>query len=369
MTSRIAHVTTATATAALAGACFVAAPANAATTAPTADAANSTVNVTYTVHGKTADIAFSIDGTQHSAVSAFTGDVVQAPGVLSMEAVLPDGTNVIAGDGAYVKCSTKGSAPLHFSTKGSHTFTQPGVYPMKVKFAYCGGPNGVGVAEKTVNIVIPKQDGTTPPPATWMKTSFVYSTSGRTLTYRYADSGVQHLVSDDGKPFDIKESGGYDIDFGDGHHDGANGFGGAECTTKGAVPFKDTAPWAKHTYARSGSYTVKVTGTYCGDKTDGGKVTKTYHVTVGGVAPAPGTAGHPTTPTQTTPTQAPAQPGRPSTPAKPAPSAASTGPKVNTDSQGIAGSGINGSTGLYAAGALGAAAVAGGGVLVARRRR
>lgn len=361
MTRHIAHVTTATA--ALVGACFVAAPTNATAAAFVGDTTGAKLSVDYTVHDKTADVTLSIDGTQHSAVHLLTGDGVEAPGVRSVEAVLPDGTNVIGGDGAYVKCTTKGSSPLHFSTKGSHTFAEPGVYPLKVKLLYCGGPEGSAVAEKTVNIVIPKKDGTTPPPATWMKTSFLYSTKGRTLTYRYAESGVQHLVSDDSKLFDIKESGGYDIDFGDGHHDGANGFGGAECTTKDAAPFKDTAPWAKHTYARSGSYTVKVIGYYCGGKADAGKVTKTYQVTVGGVAPAPGTAGHPTTPTQ---------PARPSTPAKPAPSttsSASTGPKVNTDSQGRSDSGLNGSTGLYAAGALGAAAVAGGGVLVARRRR
>lgn len=111
----------------------------------------------------------------------------------------------------------------------------------------------------------------------WISTSFRHSVNGRTLSFRYADAGYQHLMKAPDGIFASTESAGYRIQFGDGQETG--GDAAAFCTSKGIARFSDKAPWQKHVYAKRGTYTVTVTGFYCGT---GGlrHLTKTYTVRV-----------------------------------------------------------------------------------------
>lgn len=117
----------------------------------------------------------------------------------------------------------------------------------------------------------------------WISVHLTRSVSGRTMTFHYADAGYQYRsISDEGDLFFSTESGGYQIDFGDGHGIGANGGGGSICTSATSGPvhrFQDRTPTMKHRYAKAGTYRVKVTGYYCGV---GGQQSRTvtYSVTV-----------------------------------------------------------------------------------------
>ena len=75
----------------------------------------------------------------------------------------------------------------------------------------------------------PAQAAPAPRPAStpWMSVSLTPAVSGRTLTYRYAEAGRQHLVRDGaGRPYANRDSAGYTV-FLDGKIiDGGNGTGG-----------------------------------------------------------------------------------------------------------------------------------------------
>ena len=112
---------------------------------------------------------------------------------------------------------------------------------------------------------------------------FTYTLSGRTMTWQYVTSGKQHLFKDmvDGSTFTNPNSIGAVISFGDGAVTGADA-GALTCQPKtGLAPFHDTLPAQdeRHTYAKPGTYTVKVSTTFCGDAGPTTK-TKSYRVVV-----------------------------------------------------------------------------------------
>lgn len=106
--------------------------------------------------------------------------------------------------------------------------------------------------------------------------------SGNTVTLTYLGEGSQFMKMADGKAYSDGESAGFDIDYGDGTPvTGGDGMGGSTCASSGeTTTFKDKVTGLKHTYAKPGTYTITVTGYYCGTTGNDG-LTKKYKVTVG----------------------------------------------------------------------------------------
>lgn len=123
----------------------------------------------------------------------------------------------------------------------------------------------------------------------WMSVSLSPSVTGMTMTYRYSEAGAQHFVrGDNGKLFKATESAGYQVYVDGKLIDGGDGLGGMSCSTTGLAPFKSTSRMTgKHTFTKPGKHTVKVVGTFCGDK-GRNTVARTYTV-VATAAPAKAT--------------------------------------------------------------------------------
>lgn len=201
----------------------------------------------------------------------------------------------------------------------------------------------------------------------YMNVDLKTAVNGNTVTLTYTDSGRQYYLTDGETSFSSKESMGYQIDYGDNSiPDGANGGGGATCKTSGPLaPFSgSTGTQLKHTYAKPGTYTIKVTGYYCG-KTGGegqASVTKKITVTVGGNSTAQPGTGH-TTNGVAAPTAGSAPATAPKGSSADKAASGKTGPRVETDSV------EQGNTNNVAVLAGGAALVVAGGAGVVMRRR
>lgn len=109
-----------------------------------------------------------------------------------------------------------------------------------------------------------------------------YTLKGRTMTFTYAASGKQHLYATipEGTITAFGNSQGSSIDFGDGQDPDGADLGLATCMPKTALaPFNDKLASHQHTFSKPGTYTIKATTSYCGDK-GVEKRTVSYKVTV-----------------------------------------------------------------------------------------